>query len=134
MKLTIDFSDFRPWSGASDTWNRIEDEGKIDELEAVLDEIYPDGMSDTGLNDLLWFESETVFDWLGMSDYDENDDKEDEDFDTFCNHFGKCKNCPLNACKNIGDCLCSFGNHKDILLKSIENNDFDVYDESIINL
>lgn len=131
MKLTIDFSDFKPWSGASDTWNRIEEEGKIDELEAVLEEIYPDGMSDTKLNDLLWFEPETVFDWLGMLD---DDDKEDEDFDTFCNHFSNCKNCPLNACKSIDDCLCTFGSNKDILLKSIENNNFDKYDKSIINL
>lgn len=133
MKLTINFSDFKPWSNAIDTWNRIEEEGKIDELEAVLEEIYSEGMSDVELNDLLWFEPETVFGWLGIPDDEEDEDEEDGDFDTFCTHFRKCENCPLNTCKSIDDCFCYFGNHKDMLLKSISNSNSDEYDKSIIN-
>lgn len=77
MKLTIDFGDFKPWSGAIDAWERIEAENKIDELETVLDEIYSDGMSETELNDILWFEPETVFEWLGMADDEEEEDEEE---------------------------------------------------------
>ena len=53
MKLTIDFDEFKPWSGAIDTWEKIEDAGKLDALEAVLEDCYPDGMSTTELNDIL---------------------------------------------------------------------------------
>lgn len=63
---TMDIYDFEPWSGAVDTYERIKREGKLDELDDVLDEIYPDGIHETELNDLLWFEPETVYEWLGM--------------------------------------------------------------------
>ncbi len=69
---------YKPWSGAVDTWNRICNEGKVDDLENILDELYPDGLSETALNDLLWFESETVFEWLGMDSEDEDDTDEEE--------------------------------------------------------
>ena len=35
-------------------------------LEQILDDIYPDGMTETELNDLLWFDSESVYEWLGI--------------------------------------------------------------------
>ena len=60
------FSDFEPWSGAVDTWERIQEAGKIDDLENILEIDYPDGIDETELNDLLWFEPETVFEWLDM--------------------------------------------------------------------
>lgn len=66
MNIYRDFCEFEPWSGAVPVWERIDNEGKLDDLEAVLDELYPDGMSETSLNDLLRFESEEVFGWLGM--------------------------------------------------------------------
>ena len=36
------------------------------EKENVLEELYPDGMTETELNDLLWFEPETIYEWLGI--------------------------------------------------------------------
>lgn len=60
------FGDFEPWSGAVDTWERIQEAGKIDDLENILEIEYPDGIDETELNDLLWFEPETVFEWLDM--------------------------------------------------------------------
>ena len=71
MKLYKDsIAEFCPWAGAVNTWNRVTEHDKIDDLEVVLDEIYPDGMSETELNDLLWFEPETVCEWVGI-EYDE---------------------------------------------------------------
>lgn len=62
-----DFSDFKPWSGAVDTFNRIIDEGKADEAERYFEEIEPaDGWTDTGINDMLWFESDAIYKALGM--------------------------------------------------------------------
>lgn len=69
MKYYVEenFSDFEPWSGAVSTWQRIIDEGKADEAERYLEEIEPaDGWTKTAINDLLWFDSDSVYKSLGM--------------------------------------------------------------------
>lgn len=69
MKYYVEenFSDFEPWSGAVSTWQRIIDEGKADEAERYLEEIKPaDGWTKTAINDLLWFDSDSVYKALGM--------------------------------------------------------------------
>ena len=74
-------SNFEWWSGAEDTAQRIWEERGTEgwnELEAILEDAYPDGMDETELNDLLWFEPETVYEWLGI-DGEEDEDEEDED-------------------------------------------------------
>ena len=62
----LDLNSFEAWSGAKETLERIQCEGKCAELENILDDIYPDGMTETELNDLLWFDSESVYEWLGI--------------------------------------------------------------------
>lgn len=70
MKITIDnasIKNFGAWSGAIETQKTIINEGKADEFEALIEELYPDGMTDTELNDLLWFEEDWIFEQLGIS-------------------------------------------------------------------
>ena len=62
----LDLNSFEAWSGAKETLERIQRDGKCAELENVLEELYPDGMTETELNDLLWFDSESVYEWLGI--------------------------------------------------------------------
>ena len=62
----LDLNSFQAWSGAKETLERIQREGKCAELKNVLEELYPDGMTETELNDLLWFDSESVYEWLGI--------------------------------------------------------------------
>lgn len=62
----LDLNSFEAWSGAVSTLNRIQSEGKTAALEAILEDLYPDGMTETELNDLLWFESEQIYEWLGL--------------------------------------------------------------------
>ena len=62
----LDLNSFEAWSGAKETLERIQREGKCEKLENVLEELYPDGMTETELNDLLWFDSESVYEWLGI--------------------------------------------------------------------
>lgn len=62
----LDLNSFEAWSGAKDTLDRIQREGKCSLLEQILEDIYPDGMTETQLNDLLWFDSESVYEWLGI--------------------------------------------------------------------
>ena len=67
---------FEPWSGAVDTYERIAEEGKLEDLEFMLEDLYPDGIDETALNDLLWFDDEWVFETLGI----ETEEDEDEDY------------------------------------------------------
>ena len=68
MKITyeLDLNTFEAWSGGEDTLNRIIENGLVNEFEAMLEDCYPDGMSETGLNDLLRFESEWIYESLGL--------------------------------------------------------------------
>lgn len=74
-------SNFEWWSGAVATADRIWEERGTEgwnELEAILEDAYPDGMDETELNDLLWFEPETIFEWLGIGNEEDEDDEEEE--------------------------------------------------------
>lgn len=73
----LDLTSFEPWSGATDTYDTICNADKLDELEALLEELYPDGIEETQLNDLLWFDDEWVLESLGISE--EEDDEEEEE-------------------------------------------------------
>lgn len=105
----FDFDSFKPWSGAVEAYNRIAKEGKGAELEAILDDTYPDGMTEGELNDLLWFDSDSVFEWLGISDEEEEEEPEEQpdpaDYATFDDFCQDCDNCPFNEiCGTLPDC------------------------------
>lgn len=74
-------SGFDFWSGAKDTAKYLT-EGEMDTIEGVLEEQYPDGMSETELNDFFWFEDDTIAEWLGYEDFEaimnRDDDGDDE--------------------------------------------------------
>ena len=71
MKITSEMSlkNFKAWSGAKDTLNKLIELDKCDELEFILDDLYPDGLTDTQLNDILWFDDEWIFETLGIEEY-----------------------------------------------------------------
>lgn len=59
--------DFEPWSGAVNTYERLEREGKLDELDSLLPDMFSkDDVEETELNDLLWFEPDTVYELVGL--------------------------------------------------------------------
>ena len=65
MKIYTEQSlrDFQFWSGAKDFASILTDE-QFDQIEVILEDLYPDGVSDTTINDLFWFEEDTVREWL----------------------------------------------------------------------
>lgn len=75
MKLIMDFSDYQPWSGAINTYALIDYHDKLDELDNLITECFPDGLTETQLNDILWLDSEWVLEQLGIED-DDNDELE----------------------------------------------------------
>ena len=87
MKIYTEQSlaDFKFWSGAETTAQRIwEEQGRegFDQLEAILEDLYPDGIDETDLNDLLWFDADTVYEWLGIDDDDDEDEEDNEEEET----------------------------------------------------
>ena len=90
LKVIIDFSEYKPWSGAVDTYELIEDAGKLDDLEAYLEECYPDGITAGQINDILWFDSDQVLSYLGLGD------AEDEDIDESLQEAKKDEKLPVD--------------------------------------
>lgn len=68
IKQDYDFYDLKDevWQGAVDTLDRIEKEEKQDELMEFLESYFVDIPTITEVNDLLWFESDYIFESLGM--------------------------------------------------------------------
>ena len=63
--------DFKAWSGAKDTQETILNEGKGEEFDSLIEELYPDGIEEKHLNDLLWFDEEWLYEVLGIADEEE---------------------------------------------------------------
>lgn len=83
MKIYTEQSlkDFEFWSGARDRAKYLTDD-QFDTIEAILEDVYPDGMTDTEINDFFWFEEDTIADWLGYNSFEElmeESNSEDDD-------------------------------------------------------
>lgn len=74
-------SNFAPWGGAQDTYKKICEYNKLGELDDLLDDLYPDGLSEGTLNDLLWFDDDFILENLGI--------KEDEEDELTCDSCGE---------------------------------------------
>ena len=80
MRLYVEFdiNNFEAWSGAVDTKNRIIEEGKAEAFNSLVDDIFPDGCTETEMNDFLWFDDEQIFDMLGIVEEEEEEETEEE--------------------------------------------------------
>ncbi|MGO5593421.1 hypothetical protein [Acidaminococcus sp. HCP3S3_G9_1] len=61
------------WSGAIQTMETIEENDKEDEFMDLLDELFPEGEDLTNLNDFIRFDSDYIFETLGISEEDVED-------------------------------------------------------------
>ena len=70
MRLTseLDLTNFEFWSGAKDHdfTNK-----ELKEIEFLLEDLYPNGMTETQVNDLFWFETEFLCEMLNI-DFEED--------------------------------------------------------------
>ena len=72
---------FEFWSGAKETVKYLT-YGELNTIEAILEELYPDGMEDTQINDIFWFEDDWIAEMLGYEDFEalmHRDDEEEEE-------------------------------------------------------
>lgn len=88
LQIYVGFRDYEPWSGAKDTYNYIMGEygWDYDAVERVLEDVFPDGCSDTELNDFFWFGDEggEIYDIFGVRNpyaEDEEDDEDEEEYE-----------------------------------------------------
>lgn len=56
--------DFEFWGGAKENASNLTDE-QLDAVEFILEDLYPEGIEETAINDLFWFEFDSVLEWLG---------------------------------------------------------------------
>ena len=68
LKIITTLDDYNAWSGAVETFNTIRDNNMLDDFEFLIEECYPDGITQTQLNDILWFDGEWVLEQLGLND------------------------------------------------------------------
>lgn len=66
---TYGLTNFEPWSGAVCVYNTLTYE-QLEQLDSELEQLYPDGMTDTEVNDTLWHESDWVAELLGFRNWE----------------------------------------------------------------
>ena len=83
MKYYVETSleNFEAWSGGRDTLEVLIEKGLCDTVEAFLEEVLGEDISDTAINDVLWFERDTIADWCGFSSWEalENGEEAEEE-------------------------------------------------------
>jgi Ran GTPase-activating protein (RanGAP) involved in mRNA processing and transport len=82
VKVTVDYDYLlkASWSGAKDRVTKAMEDDKLDELLELCEMVFDgvDDVTDTDLNDFIWF-NEEVDKLLYPDEYDEENDEEDED-------------------------------------------------------
>jgi hypothetical protein len=66
----IPLTEFEFWAGAKDTIKYLTDY-ELEQLEQILEDLCPEGLSEEQLNDIFWFERDLIAEWLGYKDFDE---------------------------------------------------------------
>ena len=73
MKFTVDkdLRNFDFWSGAADNAKELTSR-ELDDLDGILPEYFGEEVTDTDINDMFWFEFETIVHALGYAYIDGN--------------------------------------------------------------
>lgn len=82
VRRELDFNDLfnECWSGAVDTLRTISENNKEDELMSLLAlDVFGETPDLTEVNDLLWFDSEWIFETLGINTDDDDEGDDDDD-------------------------------------------------------
>lgn len=68
MKITTYTSihNFGFWSQGKDNAEMLSYE-QLSEVESVIDDAFPNGLTDRELNDLFWHDFDTVLEWIGVT-------------------------------------------------------------------
>lgn len=73
IKTEQSLRNFEFWSGAKANAEMMTAE-ELDSVENELEAMYPEGMTDTEINDLFWFDFDYVCELIGLEYDAENDE------------------------------------------------------------
>lgn len=81
MIITMEMSleRFNFWSGAADRVVNLTSED-FAQIESELEQLYPDGIDETQLNDIFWFDFDWIAQILGYENEEDFDRKRDPDY------------------------------------------------------
>lgn len=139
MKICTEICDldaFGAWSGAVVTKERICGAGYGVDFMDALEEHYPDGITETELNDLLWFEEEFCYELVGLNSHgvepacaDEVALYLDDDIDDILNEYNEEHDTNFTA-----DELCiSYDDFESSIEEWLEENQEDETDEEALS-
>ena len=93
VKKEISLRDFDFWSGAK-AWADLLTDDELDTIEEALASADDDCLTDTQINDFLWFDTEIWLEWIGKTEDEilarekENDAQRDydaaQDYQNYC--------------------------------------------------
>lgn len=69
IKEIGNLTDFEPWSSAVSTYETLT-YGQLKQLDDILEECYPEGATDTQINDLLRFDTDWIAEMLGFRNWE----------------------------------------------------------------
>lgn len=73
-KVESSLWEFPAWSGGKDTLDTVKEKGDCKAVEEFLEECCPEGLTDTQINDILWFERDLIAEHLGYRDWEAYED------------------------------------------------------------
>lgn len=73
-------TEFEPWSGAVRIYEELNNP-QLEQLDRILEDAYPEGMTDTQFNDLLWHDSDWVAELLGFRNWEHLERTNNGDYD-----------------------------------------------------
>lgn len=68
IDLTLDYLVDNSWAGAKDTLNTVLEHGLGDELMDLIETVFEEDVTDTQINDFLWFDDVYIFESLGIEE------------------------------------------------------------------
>ena len=101
----IDMKHFKPWDGGKYGYEEIRALNLFDEFEQYIEELYPKGIDEGDLNDILWYDRDTFIESQGFIKCDicedwvrERDVVEDIDYHKVCeccleDYYIECPDC-----------------------------------------
>lgn len=66
----IPLTEFEFWAGARDRVKHLSRD-ELEHIEQILEILYPKGLNEVEVNDLFWFEEDTIAEWLGYESFEE---------------------------------------------------------------
>ena len=77
LRHDVPLRHFEFWSGAVSRANMLTLH-ELDRIELAFEELYPDGMTDTDVNDIFWFEEDFIAQCLGYRNWEALEEDEEE--------------------------------------------------------